>query len=1062
MYSLNRLLISLILLLLSGNLSGQINLDLKSTRFSEEDGLSNNIVYTIVEDHNGLMWIGTSNGLNRFDGHTFKVFRKNYTDSNSVVNNIVYRLAVDRFNNLWIGYGVEGLSCYNQRTRTFKHYMPDSTESNAILPGQVDGILIDKEGLIYVGIARKGLMVFNPTTEKFTWLGYLPYVSKERSWNGQLHYNRITKMFFDKAGIIWMATGDGLYTYNPAKKKFEVYRFDKGPENIKAWKRDVFNTICQLNDTSIYLGGWGTGVNYFNTRTRQWKTYHLNTVFTQRGTSNIINDLERKSEYELWVASNDTSLCIFNTKEEKFYFISSTRLSEAQLTEKGVISFYSDKSGDLWIGHQKGFNFLNRSKPEFTFIPHLVTSSDNQDYYGISSVFEDSISGKTLISTAYADGFNIIDKHGKTTHHTIELLPDQEPFQILGKIFNDRNNNLWVLSRDFLYQYDRENDKLIKPLQPVPDSSIKGGPFYWNIIEDKLGNLWIATHRHGIYVFNPVTKTYKQLFYQPGNLQSPRSNIITGLGIDPLGMVWIGYKLDGISRYDPATGEYIHFKHLNNDPQSIIDNQILTLHLDQKGIVWLGSFAGLSKIDSRKPPFKVDNFIKGQQLLGIVVVDIESDNLGNIWFTNTTGLTMLNPTTLEIKAYNHSNGLPGTNQNLSIYHGPKNDLILTSYAGYYRFFPDQIHQLQKPGRVQVTSLISGEKDINYDYEIANEGEIRLKPEDNFFTIEFASLNYKNPTSLVYSYRLRGLDKSWKTSNRVGTASFTHLPGGNYVFEVRASNPTGMWSDTTSIPIYIATPFYKTNWFTAILAIVIASVIYFLYRMRIRNIEKTESLKTQFNKQLAETEMRALRAQMNPHFIFNCLNSINRYIVKNDHKTASLYLTKFAKLIRLILDNSETHQVSLNQELDALKLYIDIESLRFDHKFSYEIEVDENIQTDSILIPPMIIQPFVENAIWHGLLHKDTPGRMHLRFFLEGDLLYCEVEDDGVGRRKAMELKSKSATTRKSLGIKITSDRLAILNSKSNIQGSITYEDLNDHEMKSTGTRVTIKIPVDID
>ena len=214
------------------------------------------------------------------------------------------------------------------------------------------------------------------------------------------------------------------------------------------------------------------------------------------------------------------------------------------------------------------------------------------------------------------------------------------------------------------------------------------------------------------------------------------------------------------------------------------------------------------------------------------------------------------------------------------------------------------------------------------------------------------------------------------------------------------------------------------------------------------------------RKMTEVEMQALRAQMNPHFIFNCLNSINRYIVKSDQATASFYLTKFAKLIRLILDNSNTKNVLLSHELEALKLYIEMESLRFDKKFSYRIQVEPGVHTDCIEVPPLIIQPYVENAIWHGLLHKESPGNLfiHVSMADEG-MLECVIEDDGVGREKAKEMKSKSATTRKSLGLKLTENRLALLNKYAELNASIDIIDLKKTDMESGGTRVILKIPI---
>jgi ligand-binding sensor domain-containing protein/putative methionine-R-sulfoxide reductase with GAF domain len=212
--------------------------------------------------------------------------------------------------------------------------------------------------------------------------------------------------------------------------------------------------------------------------------------------------------------------------------------------------------------------------------------------------------------------------------------------------------------------------------------------------------------------------------------------------------------------------------------------------------------------------------------------------------------------------------------------------------------------------------------------------------------------------------------------------------------------------------------------------------------------------------MTEVEMQALRAQMNPHFIFNSLNSINRYIVKSDQATASLYLTRFARLIRLILDNSNSKNVILSHELEALKLYIEMEALRFDKKFEYNIIVDKSVNPDSVELPPLIIQPYVENAIWHGLLHKDTPGCLTITVSMpEENMLQCIIEDNGIGRQKAKELRSKSATTRKSLGLKLTENRLALLNKYAEINASIDIIDLTNGDDGPGGTKVILKIPV---
>lgn len=215
------------------------------------------------------------------------------------------------------------------------------------------------------------------------------------------------------------------------------------------------------------------------------------------------------------------------------------------------------------------------------------------------------------------------------------------------------------------------------------------------------------------------------------------------------------------------------------------------------------------------------------------------------------------------------------------------------------------------------------------------------------------------------------------------------------------------------------------------------------------------------KKMVEVEMQALRAQMNPHFIFNSLNSINRYIVKSDSATASLYLTRFAKLIRLILDNSNNKSITLSNEILALSLYIEMESIRFEKKFTYNIHVDSSIDADNTYVPPLIIQPYAENAIWHGLLHKEDAGHLNIAIFRKNDqMLQCIIEDDGVGREKAGELKSKSVSSKKSLGMKLTENRLGLLSKHAVTENLITIEDVKDGEGNAGGTRVVLNIPVE--
>jgi len=210
---------------------------------------------------------------------------------------------------------------------------------------------------------------------------------------------------------------------------------------------------------------------------------------------------------------------------------------------------------------------------------------------------------------------------------------------------------------------------------------------------------------------------------------------------------------------------------------------------------------------------------------------------------------------------------------------------------------------------------------------------------------------------------------------------------------------------------------------------------------------------------SELEMQALRAQMNPHFIFNSLNSINMFILENNKLQASEYLSRFSRLVRLILQNSQEALIPLERELEALQLYLELESLRFEDKFEYKISVDEEVDTTVLKLPPLIIQPYAENAIWHGLMHKKEKGHLAIELYLGEEILYCKITDDGIGRKKATELKSKSASVHKSMGMRITADRIQVLQQQHQKNTSISINDLVYPDGSPGGTEVLIKIPL---
>jgi LytS/YehU family sensor histidine kinase len=325
------------------------------------------------------------------------------------------------------------------------------------------------------------------------------------------------------------------------------------------------------------------------------------------------------------------------------------------------------------------------------------------------------------------------------------------------------------------------------------------------------------------------------------------------------------------------------------------------------------------------------------------------------------------------------------------------------------------------------------------------------------------INFTDPEDNRYSYRIiDDADSTWHDLNTQSTIGLNNLAAGTYNIEVKLSSVNNRWPEQTkNLSIVIVPPFWKTKWFIAGAVVLLFGLFYLFYRYRINQVRK----KAELDKIMAQTEMKALHAQMNPHFIFNCLNSIREMILNNENKQASHYLNKFAQLIRITLNQSSKPFVSLQNTIDYLQRYIEMEKIRATN-FTHSIEVDDSLNQEDILLPPMLIQPFIENSIWHGVNSPDQPMKIDIRFKKEHQQLLCTIEDDGIGIERSLKLKEEQLG-HNSVGIDNIKQRIKVLNEKYNLQSSVTIEDKSNQipknpclpDRQGTGTIVKLRLPI---
>jgi anti-sigma regulatory factor (Ser/Thr protein kinase) len=378
--------------------------------------------------------------------------------------------------------------------------------------------------------------------------------------------------------------------------------------------------------------------------------------------------------------------------------------------------------------------------------------------------------------------------------------------------------------------------------------------------------------------------------------------------------------------------------------------------------------------------------------------------------------------------------------------------------------PDSIYFLQKDSYI-VSSLVDKlpvrKVAIPYILQIREMNGVKrfstnkskYSYNENNLVFEYGVEDFSNSENKRVNYRLLGLDSNWINGNQKNEALYHNLPSEKYVFQVQVVD--GNESKMTSYSFKITKPFWRRWWFITLSLLAISFAIWYYMRTRIRRIQSTEQMKSEFSLQINELESKALRAQMNPHFLFNSLNSIRLFILKNEVDSAADYIAKFSKLLRMILNYSRQDMITVYDEIQSLKLYLEFERLRFDQDFDFDLQIDGQEVLDC-QIPPMIIQPFIENAIWHGLMPRTTEGgKIRVSFQKQLSGLYVMVQDNGIGREKAKESNRKRSLKEGSVGLQITKDRLRSLTLRTKRLNEFEIEDLIDENGLGIGTLVTL-------
>jgi ligand-binding sensor domain-containing protein len=1022
----------------------------KPVVIGKEQGLPNNHIQSFHKGKDGFIWMATSEGLSRFDGRQVKTFSltKNF-DIPPFTNSANAVLPVD--NEIWVGTD-QGLSVLNSNDYTFRHYQFGTNRKSDSLKKSIDQqvsvLFRDRSGKIWIGTRNKGVCVYDAAKDDFHFFSFsrkeypalFPSVGSD---NSILSFEASKR----NDSIIWAGTPAGLLEINKYSGKVSVFIF---PQENKDYQiaLNAFRRLYYHDDGLLYVGSWAAGVNIFDPLKKTFTPIEVKNENGKKIFSKAIGRIYRKNDHEMWISSM-AGLAIYDTKLKD---VTWSKFNNSVENEFYAVDFI-DEAGRMWHSDINGLQYFDPAMQQFSRYSFKQLSGPEWGF--AFYILSDKSGNNITVCPRMTDGlyrFNRLKKEW-----TKFLFPREKTFRaekdaIRG--FVQLPSGDFIISADRgLFTYSEKTKKITPLLGQLPFSVTRRG----ELLLDHLGNLWISDDAHGLIKWKPGTATYR--IYKTKN--TPEDTIaFTGRALnlfeDSRGNIWF-QRLNGFGVYLAAKDSIENFVYTQNHTNTF--SSVHAFAEDKKGRVWINDEDGnvgyaLSGEPGKGIVYKLDKRDDGDPayLPGLAV-----DALGNVWGYNSTGLFKINADDLSFTTYSFRYGI----DEVDFFHfsflpsgemvfGGRNDIIIADPSELKRNteipvpYIDQLEVLNRPYKLTM-----------------NESSLRLNHKQNFLSIGFSALAFTMANQVLFRYRLKGFD-DWKEATGLRFANYTNVPGGDYVFQLKVANNEGVWNEKTlEMPIHIGTAWWLTWWFRIGFLLMVGALTYWFYRYRVGQIRKKEKLKSQYEKKLANVEMTALLAQMNPHFLFNSLNSIDSYIIKNESGKASEYLNNFARLMRLILQNSRSNYISLKDELETLDLYLQMEGLRFSNRFEYEIKVDEGVDAASIVIPPMLIQPYVENAIWHGLMHKKdgTPGKVEIHVSTKDNNLICLVKDNGIGREKAEEIKAqKPGNHKRSMGMQITSDRIDMINKLYDTNTSVKVIDLRNEEGKSSGTQVKLIIP----
>ena len=801
--------------------------DFPFQHITSDDGLSNNTVRGIVQDRQGYLWFGTEDGLNRYDGYTFTTYRHSPQDPGSIGDDFIWALCLAPDGGVWAGTNDGGLSRFDPKTRRFRVWANDPGRPGSLSDNNVRSVCAAPDGAVWAGTQTGGLNRVDPAHGTCRVYRHQPGIP------ASLAHDSVLALCVDRSGTLWAGTNGGLDRWDPAHGGFVHHRPD--PADSASLSNPVVVAILEDDEGALWVGTEG-GLNRLDRATGRFTRYRHDARDPNSLPHDNVLSLYQDREGRLWVGTVGGA-ALLDRATGRFRSFQAERTRPDSFRSNLIITMTEDDGGTLWFGTGAG---ASRHNPYNCRFGRIAPDPYHPNSLGAPTVRAIRMDRAGMLWVGLVDGgLDRIDlSAGRYTHwrHNHDD-PASLGSDTVTALYEDRQGWLWIGTwGSGLDRMDRARGTFVHIRGNNGDPSTLSSNIIQAVTEDPRGNLWIGTE-NGLNRMDPATRKVTRFRHDPASPDSLSDNRVQSgaLCFDRAGALWVG-TWRGLNRMDPATGRCTRYLRNPADARGLGDSRVTAVTETADGRIWVGTYGGglhLLGPDRR-------SFIRYTQADGLpsnVVYSIQEDRDGRLWLSTNSGLSRFDPASGRFRNFDVTDGL----QSNQFFWGasdrsPDGRLFFGGVRGLNAFDPRAIRDNPHAPPVVLTAFRKFDRPVDFGMDLAWAPEITLDHTENFFSFEFAALDFVESSKNQYAYRLEGFDRSWFRCGTRRYASYTNIGGGEYVFRVRASNNDGVWNrEGTALRIRIRPPYWATGWFQGLAVLLLAAVLLGGYKLRIRRV-----------------------------------------------------------------------------------------------------------------------------------------------------------------------------------------------------------------------------------